>query len=359
MQTLNLTPTANQPRTCVVRIGTDIIKNLGSLHDLTGYSKIFIVTDETVAPLWLDKLTAALPETTANISLPPGEQQKNIETTQKIWTAMHTAGCDRKSLVINLGGGVIGDLGGFAASTYMRGIDFLNIPTTLLAQVDASVGGKTGFNHNGIKNLIGTFDQPIGIMIDPSVLSTQKRREFLSGFAEIIKHGLISDKLFFELVTSKPPQNFSSEELVDIITKSCQIKAAIVSDDVTEIATRKQLNFGHTVGHAIEALSLQTAQPLLHGESISIGMMVEADISRRQRLLTEANVELIKQALISAGLPTKIPDLKSEDIINKMRSDKKNSRGQLNFTLLQSIGSAVYDQHVDESVVREALESVM
>lgn len=348
----------SQPkRTYTIYIAENAIEEIGSLYDFGVYSKVFVVTDSVVGPLFLDKLISALPAAADSAVLPIGAGQKSIKSVEAIWTAMHEAGCDRKSLVINLGGGVIGDMGGFAASTYMRGIDFLNLPTTLLSQVDSSVGGKTGFNSNGIKNLIGTFDQPIGVIIDTSTLATLPEREFLSGFGEIIKHGLIGDKDYFRQVTAKPPGEFDQNELADIISRSCQIKAAVVEHDETETGKRKLVNFGHTVGHAVEALSLETDKPLLHGEAISIGMAAEATISTRTGRLSEAELQQIVQTLSNAGLPTST-SFPTDQIMKKMQSDKKNDSGNINFTLLDRIGAAVYDQRVGQPVIIEALRAV-
>ncbi|HEX5744413.1 MAG TPA: 3-dehydroquinate synthase [Candidatus Saccharimonadales bacterium] len=342
-----------------ISVGTGVIKRLGSIYDLERYSRIFIVTDDTVKPMFLDALSSSLPAKPASLTLPAGEKHKDIDTVGRIWTAMHEAGCDRKSLVINLGGGVIGDIGGFAASTYMRGVDFLNIPTTLLAQVDASVGGKTGFNFDGIKNLVGTISQPVGIVIDTDTLASLPERELTAGFAEIIKHGAISDAAYFDKVVARRPTEYSPEALADIIAESCRIKAAVVHDDETEAGKRKLLNFGHTVGHAVEALSHQTDKPLLHGEAISIGMMAEADISARLGRLPAEDLERLRQALTDAGLPVSVRGLDPDDIREKMRSDKKNTGGRLNFTLLDGIGRASYDQEVAEPTVKEALRTVL
>jgi len=350
---------ARPKRDYTIHVSDNAIEEIGSLYDFAAYSKVFIVTDSVVGPLLLDKLIAALPVTADSITLPIGDGQKSIKSIETIWTAMHAAGCDRKSLVINLGGGVIGDLGGFAAATYMRGVDFLNVPTTLLAQVDSSVGGKTGFNFDGIKNLVGTFDQPIGVVIDTGTLTTLPKREFLSGFAEIIKHGLVSDKAYFEQATAKLPLEFSQDELADIISRSCEIKAEVVEHDETETGARKLMNFGHTVGHAIEALSLGAEQPLLHGEAVSIGMVAEAAISQQLGMLAESEFHEIEQALSNAGLPIKMNDSSVDKLLEKMRSDKKNDSGNINFTLLKGIGSAVYDQRVEQSAIIEALHAVM
>jgi len=355
--TVNLTPHRKQDYTIYISSGA--IDEIASLYDFGGYSKVFIITDETVQPLFLEKLEAALPDKPASIALLAGEQQKNIDTIQKIWTAMQAAGCDRKSLVINLGGGVVCDMGGFAAATYMRGVDFLNAPTTLLAQVDASVGGKTGFNFDGIKNLVGTFDQPVAVIIDPQTLEGLPEREFLSGFAEIIKHGLVADKAYFDEVAAKPPLELTPAELEDVIGRSCRIKAGIVKDDVGEGGSRKLINFGHTVGHAIEVLSLETDQPLLHGEAVSIGMVAEARISEQLGKLSADEVSRIEAVLRNAGLPTTAANLPIDEVLAKMWSDKKNEHGDMNFTLLDGIGRALYNQKAGQTVVIEALRTVI
>ncbi len=341
-----------------VIIGDDILTQLDKLIDFSIYTKLVVITDETTGKWWHKKLMHALPQNASTITLPPGEKAKTIYTIEIIWKELLKICCDRKSLVINFGGGGISDMGGFATSTFMRGVDFINIPTTLLAQVDASVGGKTGFNFAGIKNLIGNFTQPKAVIIDVAVLTTLPEREFLSGFAEIIKHGLITDKNYFKKVTSKKPLLFSSEELVEIITRSCEIKAAIVAQDEKESGKRELLNFGHTIGHAIEALSLETKNPLLHGEAISIGMSAEAVIAHKIGLLSKDASKIIKEKLNEAGLPTTLPDFKREKIIEKIKSDKKNFAGNINFSLLKQIGEGVCNQSVSEKIIKSVLANI-
>jgi 3-dehydroquinate synthase len=348
----------NQPKHYSIVIGQNIFGNINEIINLQKYSKHLVITDENIAPHFLNKLLEKLPEGTAHIILSPGEKAKTIETVQKIWTAMKDFGLDRKSLVINLGGGVIGDMGGFAAATYMRGIDFLQIPTTLLSQIDSSVGGKTGIDFAGIKNLVGTFNQPVGVLIDVQVLQTLPKRELISGFGEMIKHGLIADKTYFEKVTSKQPADFSQEELIDLIARSCEIKKEIVENDETEKGNRKLLNFGHTIGHAVESLSLETEASLLHGEAVSIGMIAEAKISALQNLISEEDVQKIEEALNKTGLPTSTSNLQTNTVLEKMQTDKKNERGQINFTLLSSIGSAVINQHVSDETTVQAIEFI-
>ena len=342
-----------------ILIGNHLIEKMATLFDLSNYSKLFVITDKTVEPLFLEKLIKNLPETPAYISVASGEKAKHIETVQNIWKVMYEAGVDRKSLIINLGGGVIGDMGGFAASTYMRGPDFINIPTTLLSQVDESVGGKTGINFVGIKNLIGVFNQPAGVVIDIQTLKTLPKREFLASFVEIIKHGLIYDKAYFDFVTSKKPLNFTDDELIQIIKRSCEIKAVFVhSDEKETTGKRKILNQGHTIGHAIEAIKLETDHPLFHGEAVAIGIVAEAEIAKEIGLLSEDEVRTIKQALQKAGVPITTSGISMKEMFKKMQADKKNEFGKINFSLLQGIGNAVYDQEVDDKTIQKAIATI-
>lgn len=354
MKTIQVTISQSE-QTYPIHIGTDILKQIDALIDLAKYTKLFVITDEAIAPLFLKKLLTQLPKDTQSLILPPGEKTKQIETTQKMWTALYKAGLDRKSLVINLGGGVITDMSGFAASTYMRGIAFLNIPTTLLSQVDASVGGKTGIDFDGIKNLIGTFTQPIGVIIDTQTLTTLPKRALIAGFAEIIKHGIIADRLYFEKVTAKKPMEYSPDELAEIIIGSCEIKKQIVEKDMKEKGLRKLVNFGHTIGHAVEALSLETDKPLLHGEAVAIGIALEAKIALKIGLLSADDVTLTETKLNHAGLPTILPDMKTTDILKKMQLDKKNEGGEIRFTLLKQIGEGVIDQTVPTEIITRVL----
>ena len=360
---LNIPKTSQQ--TYPIFIGRGLLEKVSTLLDIKKYSKVFIITDQITKKLYLKKIMASLPNDTDFIALPPSEKAKNIENVQKIWMALSNGQYDRKSLIINLGGGVIGDMGAFAAATFMRGMDFINVPTTLLAQVDASVGGKTGIDFSGIKNLIGTFNQPVAVIVDIEALSTLPKREFLSGFAEIIKHGLTLDKKHFEKVTNKHPLKFSKDELIDIICKSIQLKADVVESDLLERGRRKVLNFGHTIGHAIESLSIDSKRPLLHGEAVSIGMVAEARIAHLMKLLSLKDLQLIEKVLVKADLPTSVPNLKQDDLykkinrrtvlLRKIKLDKKNEKGRVNFTLLRAIGEAIINQDVSASMVRQVL----
>ncbi|HSW47726.1 MAG TPA: 3-dehydroquinate synthase [Candidatus Saccharimonadales bacterium] len=339
-----------------VLIGVDLFEKIAEIVDLSTYSNIAIITDKNVAG-YLDIIQSNLAIKPLTITLEPGEKHKNTKSLDIIWNELIKTKFDRKSLIINLGGGVICDIGGFAASTYMRGIDFINVPTTLLSQVDASTGGKTGIDFANLKNIIGTFQQPKAVIIDVSTLATLPKSELNSGFAEIIKHGLIRNKNYFEKVSSKKPEEYSSEELIEIIITSCEIKKDVVEKDPTEQGIRKILNFGHTIGHAIESLSLETETPLLHGEAISIGMVAEAKMSNLLGFLPESDLEIIKQSFINANLPIKTL-INSVQIIEKIEKDKKNSFGEIKWTLLKQIGEATYDIAIDEKIISEALEYI-
>ena len=259
---------------------------------------------------------------------------------------------DRKSLLINLGGGVVCDLGGFCASTYMRGIKFIQIPTTLLSQVDASVGGKTGFDVNGVKNLIGTFAEPYKVLIDSNTLTTLPKREYISGLAEVIKYGIIYDVEFFEYLKNG---NIDNDY---IIKKSCEIKEKVVLEDFKEGGLRKILNFGHTIGHSIESLSLETESPLLHGEAVAIGMIAESYIAKEIGNLTNEEYELIKNVIEQYGLLV-VYNSDLEEIFLMLFKDKKNTSGKIKWVLPNGIGKCVYDVEVDNDIVKMAIRSIL
>ncbi|MEI6532452.1 MAG: 3-dehydroquinate synthase [Candidatus Roizmanbacteria bacterium] len=337
-----------------IYIGSGILQQISQLFDLSQYSKIVIITDTKI----YDAIHMYFPQHDVLIQIPQGEEAKNINTVQFIWKELLKNNIDRKSLILNIGGGVIGDIGGFSASTYYRGVAFVQVPTTLLAQVDASVGGKLGFNFGEIKNCIGTFAQPKAVFIDIDTLKTLPVREFHSGFAEIIKHGLIADSSYFELVTSKKPHEFTSTELQTIILQSCNIKKRIVESDVEETGPRKILNFGHTVGHAIESISHSTSHPLLHGEAVNIGMVAEAKISELIGLISHETFLTIESRISMLELPIRYTSHNQELLIKKMIGDKKNSHGHIKWTLINSIGQADFNIEIDIKFVREALSYI-
>jgi 3-dehydroquinate synthase len=323
------------------------------------YSKIVVVSDPNVERMWLPKLTQSLQKIDGQVILPAGEPGKNLGSVMRIWSAMREAGCDRKSLVVILGGGVAGDIAAFAASTYMRGVAFAQIPTTLVGQVDSSIGGKTAIDFDNLKNLIGSFAQPTSVLVDTNTLSTLPNRDIIAGFAEMFKHALIRDADYFNKLAEKPPMDFNPDELVNLIATSIKIKADIVSKDVREAGERKLVNFGHTVGHAVEALSWETDRPLLHGEAIAMGMVVEAELSVKKKYISQEDFNHIKHVFSLAGLPIVLPPLSLDRLRDKMRRDKKNERGITLFTLLEHIGKGTYNQTVDEFVVDEIITKNM
>lgn len=333
-----------------VYIGSGILKSLEEIIDLKNYSKVIVITDDKIPGKYLDQYE--------KISVSSGEENKTIETVKEIWEQLLRFGADRKTLVINLGGGVIGDMGGFAAATYMRGIKFLQVPTTLLSAVDASVGGKVGIDFAGVKNLVGSFNQPIGVVVDVDTFETLPDREFISGFGEIIKHGIIADPKYFKTVTSKKPRQFSKEELIEIIKRSCEIKAEIISSDEKESGNRKLLNFGHTIGHALESASLETDTPLQHGEAVAIGMIAEAKISAAQGLLNDSIIQEIENVLRNADLPVKYEITDQQKILHLISKDKKSEGGKVNWTLIKNIGEAVINQTADEAQILSAIQYI-
>jgi len=341
-------------------IGKKLLEKINTLFDLSRFSKIAVLTDENIPKSLADTIQKSINKKLIKIIIPAGEKEKNIETVKMIWKQMFDEGLDRRSLLINLGGGVVCDMGGFAASTFMRGIDFLNIPTTLLAQVDAGIGGKTGIDFIDIKNGIGIFKDPIRTIIDVETLKTLPKRELTAAFGEIIKHGVISGREYFDLVTSKKPEEFDQNELIKIIRQSIKIKSNIVKKDPKEDGLRKVLNFGHTIGHAIESLSWKTNKPLLHGEAVAIGMIIESNLASSNCVsCTAEDFLLIKKAIINAGLPTKIEMTNSEEILKIIFADKKNIRGEILFSLPEKIGKVVPNVIISKTQIEKILKIIM
>jgi 3-dehydroquinate synthase len=289
------------------------------------------------------------------IEVESGEPNKNIVICTHIWEALSDMQADRNALFVNLGGGVITDMGGFIASTFKRGIRFINIPTTLLSQVDASVGGKVGVDLNGLKNQVGVFADPQVVYIDPAFLSTLSPKELRSGFAEVVKHALIADANYWKEIRKIDPAHYDNWQ--EVIVRSVEIKKRIVEEDPHEIGLRKILNFGHTIGHAVESHSLEGGKnPLTHGESIAIGMIAEAWLSHKKRKLSQQSLEEIV-ATITAVFPAhSFDDLDHHRLVELMRNDKKNQDNSINFTLLDDIGKAHYDQTCNAEEIRDALK---
>lgn len=358
MKTIEVKLPTDKNRDYPIYIGENLLSQISKLFPLEKYSKIFLLSDANIFPLWEKKLKAAF-KGVHFIVVAPGEEHKTIDSVQKIWSDLQTAGADRKSLMINFGGGVIGDMGGFAASTYMRGIDFVNIPTTLLAMVDASVGGKLGVDFGGLKNLVGVFTQPKAIFIDIDSLSTLPERELSSGMAENIKHALISDKDFFNFLKGLQLKKISKAQWLELIEKSVSIKARIVMADENENSCRKLLNFGHTAGHAIESFFLETSKKLLHGEAIAVGMHFELLLAQELGIIPESEVLEVLAMLESFKLPVRMPGKITPAVFfNKIKADKKNIAGTVKWTLIEKIGSGIFDKEIAEEVVGSVLNKL-
>lgn len=317
------------------------------------YSNIFIISDTNSNENCLPKFLSLL-ETDKNneiIEIEPGETEKNITTCVEIWSTLTELGADRKSLVINIGGGVITDIGGFIASTFKRGIDFINVPTTLLAMVDASIGGKNGVDLGNLKNQIGVINVPKMVIIDTDFLSTLPQNEMRSGLAEMLKHGLIFDKNYWNEFKDLNQKDFADFD--QLIHRSVEIKNEIVLQDPTENGIRKALNFGHTLGHAIESYFLENEnkKTLLHGEAIAVGMILESFISWKKELLTETEFIEIKSTINSIFETIVFEENDLQPILNLLIHDKKNEYGEIQFALLDGIGKTKINQQVDNELI--------
>jgi len=321
---------------------------------LGNYSKVFVFTDANTSELCLPVFREMLDDFSDFdlIETDPGEENKNIDFCIGIWKTLLDFEADRKCLMINLGGGVITDMGGFIASTYKRGIHFINIPTTLLSQVDASVGGKTGIDIDNVKNMIGTFTLPKSVFIETGFLKTLPERELLSGFAEMIKHGLIADKDYYQALKNSDYTNIDAAA----IFRSVEIKNEVVTKDPEEQNLRKILNFGHTIGHAVESYALSNnPKPLTHGEAIAIGMVCEAFLSHRNSNLTAAELEDMTTYITGLYPAYTIVPESFDQLLTLMQSDKKNEHGQILFSLLESIGHCEYNCIVTADDIKESL----
>ncbi len=348
-------------RSYYILINTGILENIGELiAELKLGKKGVVVTDDIVAPLYSDKVINALKKAGFDvnlISMPSGEKHKSLETVRAIYSQMLKYELDRKSFLISLGGGVIGDLAGFAAATYMRGIPYIQIPTTLLAQVDSSIGGKTGVNLPEGKNLIGAFYQPKAVFIDIDVLKSLPKRETKAGFVEIVKHGIIKDKRFFKFLEENYTEIFSLHKDITekAIARSCEIKASVVEkDEKEETGLRAILNFGHTIGHCLESLS--SYEKYRHGEAISIGIVCAAEVSAKLGYTEQTDAKRIITFLQRCGLPVSFDDITPNDILSVIYRDKKVIDRKMRFVLIKGIGSVFVADDVEIYIIKEALE---
>jgi 3-dehydroquinate synthase len=332
--------------------------NFSQLNDFLhekSFSKIFILVDENTHEYCLPVLLGNLETDLAFeiLEIEAGEEMKNIQTANQLWEILTEMQADRKALVINLGGGVITDMGGFAASTYKRGIKFINIPTTLLSMCDASIGGKTGIDLMHYKNMVGTFTFPEKIFVYPKFLDTLPFKELRSGFAEMLKHGLIADKKHWEDLIQI--QKLDTESLVPYIQQSMDIKQDVVDQDFHEQNIRKNLNFGHTIGHAVESLCLEQGNPILHGEAVAAGMICEAHLSHLEGLISKEDESFIIENIQRYYPYLDISDFKDEEISALLLNDKKNTEKKINFSLLSSIGSCVFDYQCSQKNIEKSI----
>jgi len=330
----------------------DIGGELSKFFSENKFTHVGVLTDENTKRHCYPIVLKSLPEHIL-IEIPAGENHKNLRTCETIWDALTKNTFDRKSLLINLGGGVIGDMGGFCAATYKRGIDFINIPTTLLAQVDASIGGKLGIDFQGYKNHIGVFQNPMKVLLDPVFFLALDPSELRSGFAEIIKHCLIRDDAMFHNLMQKP---FESLDLFELVKHSVQIKHQVVSEDPTEKGLRKILNFGHTIGHAIESYFLEIpGKRLLHGDAIAIGMICEAWLSQNKLQLTASELNSITGYILKIYKPARIAESELNEIIGITSQDKKNEGELIQSSLLQKIGNCTFNIPINHEEIKNAI----
>jgi 3-dehydroquinate synthase len=339
-------------------IGSRLVEKIGLRVKEFRPSKVAIISNKTVFPLFTDNILRSLREHHIDpeiLLLPDGEEYKDLLWIYYLHGKLLKAKFDRSSLLIALGGGVVGDITGFVASTYMRGIKFIQVPTTLLSQVDSSVGGKTGVNHPLGKNMIGTFYQPSLVVIDIDTLKTLPNKEFLSGMAEVIKYGIIADRTFFKYLQTNREDILSfGDSIIHIIKRSCEIKADVVSKDEHESGLRAILNFGHTIGHAIETVT--GYKKYLHGEAIAIGMCAAAELAVKLGIFNPKETSEIKELILSFNLPSVIPDdLNAAEMLSAMEIDKKVTAGRLKFILPEEIGKVRMEDDVDRELIKDVL----
>ncbi|WP_018479789.1 3-dehydroquinate synthase [Pontibacter roseus] len=335
-----------------IYIGKKALPQLTEVLQNLAFTKVAVLVDENTLRDCYALLKPYLPEHDI-IQVPSGEENKTLHTCEHIWQRMTELNLDRWSVLVNLGGGVIGDMGGFCAAVFKRGMFFVQVPTTLLAQVDASVGGKTGIDFHGLKNHIGVYREPRAVIINPDFLSTLPQRQIKSGYAEIIKHWLIADREAFQ---EQRHVGLFTEDWEELIRHSVGIKSGVVEADPLEGGYRKVLNFGHTVGHAVESFLLeQPGRELLHGEAIAVGMLCEAFLSVKKELLSQQELERIETFLVSVYDKVKLTEEDIKAISQLALQDKKNTGSTINCTLLQGIGKAVYDQPVTLSEIQASL----
>jgi 3-dehydroquinate synthase len=346
-------------RFCPITVGESLTERLAEYFDFSGYSSSVLITDTVVNRLYGPKVLAALKATGKKVSLltlPTGEKAKSLKTVERGYEFLLANKVDRKGLVCSLGGGVVGDTAGFIAASYLRGIDYIQLPTTLLAQVDSAIGGKVGVNFAGKKNMVGSFYQPRAVIADAALLKSLPAAEIRNGLAEVIKYAIAMDEGLYRILETKEGKNFSAAELAEIVMRCCRLKAGIVEIDETEkTGERAILNFGHTVGHALEAVSGFKGS---HGEAVAVGMVAAARISQHLGMLESNVVNDIKSLLQKFGLPTSCPGVSPDGLISASRFDKKTTLGQTRWVLVAGIGKSITGQTVAEDAVKKVLKEL-
>jgi len=333
----------------------DIFLKINELISNNQFELIFVLCDKNTEKHCLPILKSQLNSNIEihNFSIEAGERSKNIRNAELIWRKLIEIRNSRKILLINLGGGMVSDIGGFVAATFMRGIDFINVPTSLLAMVDASIGGKTGINLDDTKNIIGAYAFPMATFIHADFLKTLEKREFLSGLAEMLKHGLIHNKKHWKNICSI--QQINLESIKDLIIDSTKIKIEIVERDPNDQGIRKTLNFGHTIGHAIESEFMNSENYLLHGEAIAVGMLIESLLSYHKNMLNEMEVDGIFRNILKIFPKVRIPENAISPLIDKMKLDKKNQKSQINFSLINGLGQSTFDVFIDKNSIHQTI----
>jgi 3-dehydroquinate synthase len=348
---------ATPSRRYTVTLGNGLLAGLtGLLNEVKAPARRFVVSSPTVWRFHGERFAAACDA--EPILVPDGERYKQLQTVSRVYEALIKANADRASTLITFGGGVIGDLAGFAAATYLRGIALVHVPTTLLAQVDAAIGGKVGVNHVLGKNLIGAFYQPLAVIVDPEVLGTLPRREFRAGLYEVIKYGMTSSPSLFERVAQERKAIFARQPdvLTDVLTESCRIKAEVVTADEHEAGLRRILNFGHTAGHAFEAVTRY--RRFRHGEAVGYGMLVAAELAVARGVLAVDVRDALARVIASLGPLPPIGDISIAQVLDAMKHDKKMVAGRLHYVLPTALGATAIVDDVTESEMRSALTEV-
>jgi 3-dehydroquinate synthase len=343
-------------RSYPILIGGGLLSDAAALQKHLPGQDLLLVTNTTVGPLYAETLRRSLPDRrVVDVRLPDGEQYKSLEYLQRVLDALIANRFARDSVVLALGGGVVGDLAGFAAACYQRGIAFAQFPTTLLAQVDSSVGGKTGVNHPGGKNMIGAFHQPCAVFADTNTLATLPPRELRAGLAEVVKYGLIFDPMFLCWIEDHVEQLLAldAEALAHAIHRSCELKADVVRRDEREAGDRALLNLGHTFGHVIETATGYTQW--LHGEAVATGMVIAADMSARLGMIDDADVRRVRELLVRIGLPVESPRFGAARALDYMRVDKKVKSGRIRLVLLEKLGKACFTADYPDDVLGATL----